>query len=66
MIEGWVAEPEVPRALCTGKLLWVWGAYAFAMVWLSHAMSAAGFAPAAVWAVAAVIGLALAFWMREI
>jgi hypothetical protein len=51
---------------CTGKLLWIWGAYAFLMILLSNVMSDAGFSRGQIWAAAALIGFALLVWTREL
>jgi hypothetical protein len=52
--------------VCSGKLLWIWGLYAFLMVLLSHAMAGAGFSQGEVWAAAGLIGVALLVWTKEI
>jgi hypothetical protein len=54
------------EAACPGKLLWIWGLYAFLMVLLSDVMSEAGFSRAEIWAAAALVGAATLVWTREI
>ena len=57
---------ERVEGVCPGKLLWIWGLYAFLMVLLSDYMSGAGFSHAEIWAAAALIGVATLAWTREI
>ncbi len=54
------------HALCPLKLTAVWTLYALFVLALCQAMEAAGAGPAAEWFVAAVAGLAVLVWTREI
>jgi hypothetical protein len=64
--QGLSSQPEAPEEACTGKLFWIWGAYAFGMLWMSRAMGETGIPPLVIWAVAGAIGLAIAVCMREL
>lgn len=59
-------EYKVPAEVCTGKLLWIWGVYAFAMSWLWSALTAAGFSAGVIWTLAALIGAGVHLAIREI
>ncbi|HZY98845.1 MAG TPA: hypothetical protein VFE36_04690 [Candidatus Baltobacteraceae bacterium] len=59
-------KPKAPAGICTGKLLWIWAAYAFAMAWMWNALTAAGLPAAAIWALAGLAGTALLLATREI
>ena len=57
---------ERPEGICTGKLLWIWGAYVLLIVLLSNVVSEAGLSRGETWAAAALAGLALLVWTAEI
>ena len=48
------------------RLCLTWGLYALAVTLVCQAIAARGFPPAAGWAVASAMGLALLVWTREI
>ena len=52
--------PVSGRELCTGKLLFVWAAFGYAMAWLWSIAGDGLGAHLAVWSVATVLGAALA------
>jgi hypothetical protein len=56
MYQGSAQEPKA----CGGRLFCVWGCYSLAMVWMTGAMTAAGFPQPAIWAAAALVGLFVA------
>ncbi len=59
-------EYTIPQRVCTGKLFWIWGAYAYAMWWVWNGLTAAGFPTPAVWGVAGLAGAMLLLATREI
>lgn len=65
MSHSWSGRPQTPGAICTGKLFWIWGAYAVGMLWMSQWLEAIAVPPAVVWAIAAAIGLCVAACTRE-
>ena len=59
-------ELQPRERACTGKLLWIWGAYALAMLWLWHGLTAVGLPSIVIWGIAAVAGAAVLLATREI
>lgn len=59
-------EPKAPERICTGKLIWIWAVYAFAMAWLWNGLTAAGFSAPAIWSLAGIAGALVLLATREI
>lgn len=59
-------EPKPQEGLCAGRLCWIWGGYAIAMLWLWDGLSAAGLPGAAIWALAGLAGACVLQATREI
>jgi hypothetical protein len=51
---------------CTGRLLWTWGLYGYAIWLVWHAFAGNPWAQNATWILAAAIGLALMPILREV
>jgi hypothetical protein len=51
---------------CAGRLLLIWGLYDFAVTAVCQIVAAWGLPPAAGWAAALGMGLAVLIWTREI
>lgn len=59
-------EPKAQEGICTGKLVCIWGVYAFAMSWLWNGLTAAGFSAPCIWALAGIAGALVLAATREI
>lgn len=59
-------EYKAPERICTGKLFFIWGAYAIGMCWLWNGLTAAGFSGLAIWALAGLAGALVLLATREI
>ncbi|HEY6486650.1 MAG TPA: hypothetical protein VIX83_09735 [Candidatus Cybelea sp.] len=53
-------------AICTGKLILIWGIYGCAMASLAAAVRAAGGSDLLAWSLALAVGFALAFLLGEV
>ena len=59
-------QPKPTDAICSGKLVWIWGAYALGMSWLWNGLTAAGFPAGSIWALAGLAGVMVLLATREI
>jgi len=54
------------ETVCTGKLVWCWALYAWAVAFLTHYVEAAGYPDAVAWVLGGVLGCLVLLWTREI
>lgn len=59
-------QPKPSEAICTGKFVCIWSAYALGMSWLWNGLTAAGFPAGCIWALAGLAGVMLLLATREI